>query len=44
MGFQHEARYREGHFRHGRHHDIIYMSLLSPERAAHSRVRSWEID
>lgn len=44
MGFVHEARYREGHFRHGRHHDIVYMGLLAQEWAARERPRSWEID
>lgn len=44
MGFVHEARYREGHFRHGRWHDIHYMSLLKQEWAAQDRPRSWALD
>lgn len=44
MGFRHEVRYREGHYRHGRYHDIHYMSLLADEWAAKERPRSWELD
>lgn len=43
IGFRHEARCREGHFRHGRYHDILYMSVLAPEWAALDRARSWAI-
>lgn len=44
IGFRHEARYREGHFRHGRYHDVIYMGMLAEEWAAQDRPRSWEVD
>ena len=44
MGFQREVRYREAHFRHGRFHDVLYMSLLADEWAALERPRSWELD
>jgi len=28
IGFQHEGRWREAEFRHGRYHDILWMSIL----------------
>ncbi len=31
VGFQFEGRWREAEFRHGRYHDIIWMSILSHE-------------
>ncbi|HFD39178.1 MAG TPA: N-acetyltransferase [Anaerolineae bacterium] len=31
VGFQHEGRMREAEFRHGRYHDILWMSILRPE-------------
>ena len=44
MGFVHEATYREGHFRHGRWHDIHYMSLLVGAWEAMAGPRSWETE
>lgn len=44
MGFRHEVRYREAHYRHGRWHDVLYMSMLADEWAAQDRQRGWEID
>jgi diamine N-acetyltransferase len=31
MGFQHEGRWRQNEFRHGRYHDILWMSILRHE-------------
>ncbi|HSJ53585.1 MAG TPA: GNAT family protein [Anaerolineae bacterium] len=33
VGFRHEGRWREADFRHGRFHDILWMSILSREWA-----------
>ncbi len=33
IGFQHEGRWREAEFRHGRYHDVLWMSILAPEYA-----------
>lgn len=44
IGFRHEARYREAHFRHGRWHDVHYMSMLADEWAEQERSPGWEID
>ncbi len=44
VGFQHEVTYREAHFRHGRFHDIHYVSMLVDEWATLERPRTWERD
>jgi RimJ/RimL family protein N-acetyltransferase len=31
IGFVHEGRMREAQFAHGKHHDILLMSILRPE-------------
>lgn len=31
VGFQHEGRWRQADFRHGRYHDILWMSVLRHE-------------
>jgi RimJ/RimL family protein N-acetyltransferase len=31
IGFQHEGRWREAEFRHGRYHDFLWMSILRDE-------------
>ena len=31
VGFQHEGRWREAEFRHGRYHDMLWMSILRRE-------------
>jgi diamine N-acetyltransferase len=31
LGFQHEGRWRQAEFRHGRYHDMLWMSLLREE-------------
>ena len=31
MGFRHEGRWRDGEFRHGRYHDLLWMSMLRDE-------------
>ena len=31
MGFQHEGRWRQNEFRHGRYHDTLWMSILRHE-------------
>lgn len=31
VGFQHEGRWREAEFRHGRYHDMLWMSVLRRE-------------
>jgi len=31
IGFQHEGRWREAEFRHGRYHDMLWMSVLHHE-------------
>lgn len=43
LGFQHEVSYRQAHFRHGRYHDVLYMSMLYEEWATLERERTWEI-
>ena len=44
IGFRPEVRYRQAHYRHGRFHDIHYMSMLVHEWAELDRPRSWELD
>ncbi len=44
LGFRHEVRCREAHYRHGRWHDVLYMSMLANEWVALDRPRGWEID
>jgi RimJ/RimL family protein N-acetyltransferase len=34
IGFQREGRWRDGEFRHGRYHDILWMSMLRDEAQA----------
>jgi RimJ/RimL family protein N-acetyltransferase len=31
LGFQHEGRWRQAEFRHGRYHDLLWMSVLRDE-------------
>jgi UDP-4-amino-4,6-dideoxy-N-acetyl-beta-L-altrosamine N-acetyltransferase len=31
LGFQHEGRWRQAEFRHGRYHDMLWMSMLRQE-------------
>jgi len=31
IGFQHEGRHRQSEWRHGRWHDLLWMSILQPE-------------
>jgi diamine N-acetyltransferase len=31
VGFQHEGRWRQAEFRHGRYHDLLWMSVLREE-------------
>lgn len=31
LGFQHEGRFRDAEWRHGRWHDMLYLSVLEPE-------------
>jgi RimJ/RimL family protein N-acetyltransferase len=31
LGFQHEGRFRDSEWRHGRWHDLLFMSILEPE-------------
>lgn len=31
IGFRHEGRWRQGEYRHGRYHDILWMSILRHE-------------
>ncbi len=31
LGFQHEGRWRQAEFRHGRYHDLLWMSVLRQE-------------
>jgi RimJ/RimL family protein N-acetyltransferase len=33
LGFQHEGRWRQAEFRHGRYHDLLWMSVLHEEWA-----------
>jgi len=33
LGFQHEGRWRQAEFRHGRYHDLLWMSVLRDEWA-----------
>jgi len=33
LGFQHEGRWRQAEFRHGRYHDILWLSVLEDEWA-----------
>jgi RimJ/RimL family protein N-acetyltransferase len=33
LGFQHEGRWRDAEFRHGRYHDLLWMSVLREEWA-----------
>ena len=40
IGFRREVAYREAHFRHGRFHDVFYMSLLADEWVAQERPRT----
>ncbi len=44
IGFRHEVRYRQAHFRHGRHHGVYYMSMLADEWAGQERPRTFELD
>jgi diamine N-acetyltransferase len=37
LGFQHEGRWRDGEFRHGCYHDILWMSMLRDEAGQRSR-------
>jgi RimJ/RimL family protein N-acetyltransferase len=34
LGFRHEGRWRQCEYRHGRYHDLLWMSILRPEWTA----------
>ena len=38
-GFQHEGRWRQAEFRHGRYHDMLWMSILRDEWKRESHVQ-----
>jgi RimJ/RimL family protein N-acetyltransferase len=39
VGFQHEGRWRQAEFRHGRYHDMLWMSVLRSEWKRESNVQ-----
>jgi RimJ/RimL family protein N-acetyltransferase len=43
-GFTLEGTERHAIFKHGRHHDVLMMSILSEEWAAQPRKKSWEYE
>jgi RimJ/RimL family protein N-acetyltransferase len=43
-GFVLEGTLRERHFTHGRHEDVLIMSMLREEWASQDRRRSWELN
>ena len=38
LGFQHEGRWRQAEFRHGRYHDILWLSILEDEWTGRERI------